>query len=107
VGSESSGLDGDAIKKLDALVERAAAYPAGIAGTFVTVFLRGESLADLRLGLAAASALTKHIEGNAFARTWPVDLKFLAHQEQPCSLARVLVEVSVLLNEKPLLDPKR
>lgn len=107
VGTESRELEGDAIDKIDVLVERAAAYPSGVAGMFVTVFLGGESLADLRRGLAAASALTKNLEDRKHARTWPADLKFLVHHEQPCSSARVLVEVSVVLNERPLADPKR
>ena len=100
-------LDSDAVKKVEVLIEKASASPLGIAGTFVTVFLRGASLADLDHGLAAASALTKHVGGNERARTWPIDLKFLAYQEQPCPSSHVLVEVSVLLNEQPLVDQKR
>lgn len=107
VSSQSKELDGEAVKTIDALVDRAATYPSGVAGTFVTVFTRGESVADLGHGLAAASALTKYLESSEYVRAWPADLRFLAQHDQPCPSARVLVELSLFLNEKPLVDPTR
>lgn len=108
VASTAAKLSKEAASRVSGMVAVAKKHQLGIAGAFLTVFLRNDSMDEVNRGLVAGSGLLRHLlaKQRDFGE-WPTDVKFPVHTDQPCQPGQVFIEISILLNEKPLTDPQR
>jgi hypothetical protein len=99
-------LDAQAVSQIGKLIAGSAPHEPAV-GTFISVFVRDDSLAALGDGVSAVTTLIGHLKtAERKVRNWPVDLKFFPLADQ-CSSGRVLIELSISFEETPLSDPKR
>lgn len=98
-------LDSEAAGKIGKLIAASARHGA-VVGAFVSVFVRDDSLANLRDGISAASALLGHLKlADGDVRNWPFDFKVFPLLERSCR-SGVLIELTIAFDEIPLVDPK-